>query len=73
MNKKALIIVNLQADVCKSTIIQIKEKIRNEATIPWCKDIEKVVIEDIDTTYKNLKKQGLSSNIARTIVKLYTE
>ena len=73
MTKKVLIIVSLLAEASKSTITQIEKRIRNDASIPWCKNIEKVTIQDIDTSYKNLRKQGIPSNIARTLIKLYIE
>jgi hypothetical protein len=45
----------------------------NEAKIPWCENIEEVSIEDIEASYRKLKKQGLSNNVARNIMDLYTK
>jgi hypothetical protein len=73
MAKKAHIIINLLPEASKASIIQIEEKIRNEAKIPWCKQIEEVSIEDTEASYMKLKKHGISSNIARNLVDLYTE
>jgi hypothetical protein len=73
MVKKVHIIINLLAEASKSSNIQIEEKIRNEAKIPWCKNIEQISVEDAEESYKKLKKQGISSNVARNLVDLYTE
>ena len=73
MVKKAHIIINLLPEASKASIIQIKEKIRNEAEIPWCKNLEEVSIADNEETYMILTKQGVSSNVARNLVDLYTE
>jgi len=73
MVKKVHIIINLLAEASKASTIQIEEKIRNEAKIPWCKNIEEVSIEDVEASYMKLKKHGISSNVARNLVDLYTE
>jgi len=73
MCKKALIVINLLPEASKVSTIQIEESIRNEAKIPWCKKIEEVSIEDIEASYMKLKKHGISSNVARNLVDLYTE
>jgi len=73
MVKKAHIIINLLPEASKASIIQIEEKIRNEAKIPLCKNIEEVSIEDVEESYMKLKKHGISSNVARNLVDLYTE
>jgi hypothetical protein len=73
MVKKAHIIINLQPEASKASTIQIEEKIRNEAKIPWCNQIEEVSIVDVKASYMKLKKHGISSNVARNLVDLYTE
>ena len=73
MVKKIHIIVNLLPEASDASTCQIEEKIRNEAKIPWCKNIEEVSVEDAEETILNLKKQGVSSNVARNLVDLYTE
>jgi hypothetical protein len=73
MVKKAHIIINLQPEASKASTIQIEEKIRNEAKIPWCNQIEEVLIVDVEASYMKLKKHGISSNVARNLVDLYTE
>ncbi|PVX27746.1 MAG: hypothetical protein CW716_00650 [Candidatus Bathyarchaeum sp.] len=73
MVKKIHITVNLLPEASDASSGQIEEKIRNEAKIPWCKIIEEVSVEDADETILNLKKQGVSSNVARNLVDLYTE
>ena len=73
MTKKVLITTKLTKEAYKMTSIQIINLIREEAKIPWCNKIENVSIEDNEATYQNLKKQGISNNIAQSIIKLYTE
>jgi len=73
MTKKVHIVTSLLDGVAEVSNDQIKEKIRNDARIPWCNDIEDVTIEDIEESYMNLKKQGISSNVARNLIDLYTE
>ncbi|MBT8171527.1 hypothetical protein KJN74_01470 [Candidatus Bathyarchaeota archaeon] len=71
MTKKAVIIVNLIPEASKSTIIEIEKTIRNGASIPWSKNIENISIQDTEKAYYNLKKQGLSKNVARSLIKMY--
>ena len=73
MVKKIHITVNLLSEASDASSGQIEERIRNEAKIPWCKSIEEVSVEDADETILSLKKQGVSSNVARNLVDLYTE
>ena len=73
MVKKAHIIINLLAEASKASTIQIEEKIRNEAKIPLCNNIEQVSVEDTEASYMKLKKHGISSNVARNLVDFYTE
>jgi hypothetical protein len=73
MVKKAHIIINLLPEASKTSNIQIEEKIRNEAKIPLCNNIEQVSVEDTEASYMKLKKHGISSNVARNLVDLYTE
>jgi hypothetical protein len=73
MVKKVHIVISLLPKASMASVIQIEETIKKEATIPWCKQIEEVLIEDNEETYMNLKKHGVSSNVARNLVDLYTE
>ena len=73
MVKKAYIILNLLPEASNASIIQIEEKIKNEAKIPLCKEIEKVTIEDIESSYMNLKNNGVSNNVAKNLMDMYTE
>jgi len=73
MVKKAHIIINLLPEASKVSPIQIEKKIKEEAKIPWCKQIEEVSIVDVEASYMKLKKHGISSNVARNLVDLYTE
>jgi hypothetical protein len=71
--KKVHIIANLLPEASDASTDQIEKKIWNEAKIPWCTNIEKVTIEDAEETIMNLRRQGVSSNVARNLVNLYTE
>jgi hypothetical protein len=73
MVKKAIIIINLLPEASKASNIQIEKKIRKEAKIPLCNNIEQVSVEDTEASYMKLKKHGISSNVARNLVDLYTE
>jgi len=73
MVKKVHITINLLPEASEASIIEIEEKIRNEAKIPWCNNIEEVSVEDAEASYMKLKKHGISSNVARNVVDLYTE
>lgn len=73
MVKKIHIIANLLPEASDALSDQIEKKIRNEAKIPCCTNIEEVTIEDTEETIINLTKQGVSSNVARNLVDLYTE
>ncbi len=73
MCKKARIVIKLSPEASKLSVIQIEEQIRNEAKIPCCNAIEEIAIVDIETSYKKLKEQGISENVAQNIIDLYTE
>jgi hypothetical protein len=73
MVKKVHITINLLPEASEASISEIEEKIRNEAKIPWCNNIEEVSVEDAEASYMKLKKHGISSNVARNVVDLYTE
>jgi hypothetical protein len=73
MAKKARITIKLLPEASEASNNEIEETIRNEAKIPWCKNIEEVSIDDNEESYRKLKKQGISSNVARNLVDLYTE
>ena len=71
--KKARIKINLLAEASVLSAGQIKERIIEEAKIPWCKNIEEDAIEDVEPSYQKLKKQGISDSVARNIMDFYTE
>jgi hypothetical protein len=73
MPKKAIIILNLLPKAFNASPIQIENEIRNKASIPWCRDIEKIAIEDNDATCKSWEKQGIPKNAARALMDLYTQ
>jgi hypothetical protein len=73
MVKKVHITINLLPEASEASISEIEEKIRNEAKIPWCNNIEEVSVEDSEASYMKLKKHGISNNVARNVVDLYTE
>jgi hypothetical protein len=73
MVKKAHIVINLLPEASDASFIQIEEKIKSEAKIPLCKEIENVTIEDIESSYINLKNHGVSSNVAKNLMDLYID
>ena len=73
MVKKAIIVINLLPEASKASNSQIEEKIRKESKIPLCNTIEQVSVEDNEASYMKLKKHGVSDNVARNLVDLYTE
>ena len=73
MVKKAHIVIKLLHDDSNASVIQIEERIKNEARIPLCKEIEKVSVEDVDASYVNLKNHGVSSNVVKNLMDLYNE
>jgi hypothetical protein len=73
MVKKVHIIINLLPEASDVPSIQIEERIKNEAQIPLCKEIENVTVEDIDASYVTLQNHGVPSNVAKNLMDLYTE
>ena len=73
MAKKAHITIKLLPEASKASTTQIEETIKKDAEIPWCNEIEQVSIEDPEASYMKLKKQGISGNVARSIVDFYTK
>ncbi len=73
MYKKARIVIKLSSEASKLSVTQIEERIRNKAKIPCCNAIEEIAIVDIEGSYKKLKEQGISENVAQNIIDLYTE
>jgi hypothetical protein len=73
MAKKAHITIKLLPEASEASNNEIEETIRTKAKIPLCKNIEEVSIDDNEESYRKLKKQGISSNVARNLVDLYTE
>ena len=72
MVKKAHIIINLLPEASEISDDQI-EKRMIEAKIPLCKEIETVSVEDTDLSYLSLKTHGISNNVAKNLMTLYTE
>jgi len=73
MTKKVHIIAELLPETSETSFNQIEETIRTEAKIPFCTEIKKVKIDDIDESYRSLKMHGVSGNVAKNIIDLYTE
>ena len=73
MTKKVNILFELPQEISNVPVSQIEETIRNKAKIPWCNEIQEVTIEDIDESYKNLEKHGISGSVARNLMDLYTQ
>jgi hypothetical protein len=73
MPKKAFISIDLTPEAYAAPADQVVKTIKHEAKIPFCKQIEKVTLDDITDSYTNLKKHGISSNVAQNIIDLYTQ
>lgn len=73
MVKKANIVIILLPEASNASPIRIEERIKNEAKIPFCKEIEEVSVEDTEASVKNLQKHGVPSNVAKNLLDLYTE
>jgi len=72
MTKKAIITISLVPEAQKVENKTIQKEIIEESQIPWCKEIEKVEIEESeDCMVKGLKKHGLSNTVATNVVKFY--
>ena len=64
MQKKAIITIKLVPEASQVSNSQIEKEIKKEAQIPWCKEIEKVSIEE-------LRGRGFSKKVARNIVRFH--
>ena len=73
MVKKANIVIKLLPEASKASTIQIKEEIKCDAKIPWCKEIEDVSVEDTEASCMNLEKRGVSKKVAKNLLDLYTQ
>lgn len=73
MSKKVHLIINLTPEAQDAPASQIKERIKCESKIPWCKEIEEVTLQENDETYYVLTKNGISNNVARNILDLYNQ
>jgi hypothetical protein len=73
MFKKAKILINLNSEASKFSKLQIEEIIRKQSNIPLCEKIDKISIEDTDISFMNLKNKGISHNVAKNIMNLYTQ
>ena len=73
MSKKVQILIDLLPEAFEASFDQIEETIKREARIPFCKQIEKVTIEDTEEPYNSLKKHGISNNVAKNIMDLYNQ
>jgi hypothetical protein len=73
VSKKIHILINLLPDAFEASVDQIKETIKREAKIPFCKQIEEITIEDTEEPYNNMKKHGISSNVAQNVMDLYNQ
>ena len=58
MQKKAIITIKLVPEASEVANEKAEKEIRKEAQIPWCKEIEKVIIEEVEDCYKQLREHG---------------
>ena len=74
MSKKAIITVNLVEEASEVSTNQIEEDIRKSLRCDWKAKIKKVEIEKSENcVIKDLKKKGLSKNVATNVVRFYRE
>ena len=72
MSKKAIITVNLVEEASEVSNNQIEEDIRKNLRCDWLAKIKKVEIEESENrVIKDLKKKGLSKNVATSVVRFY--
>jgi uncharacterized protein (UPF0335 family) len=71
MRKKVIITVKLVAEASKESNNKIEREILKDSKIPWCREIEKVTIEEVENPYKELRGHGLSKKVARNVVRFY--
>lgn len=53
MRKKAIILIKLVPEASQVSKSQIEKEIKKEAQIPWCREIEKVSIEELEDCYRS--------------------
>jgi len=73
MAKKATIIISLVPEASEVANEEVEKEIRKEAQIPWCREIERVSIEELEDCYEELREHGLSKKVARNVVSFYEE
>jgi len=73
MPKKAIITISLVPEAETTHNKEIKEQIKEESSIPFCAEIEKIEFEDSEGAWvKKLRKKGLSKTAATNIARFYS-
>lgn len=74
MRKKGIITISLVSDAKEEKNEIIEKQIKEESSIPFCAEIEKVEIEESENcAVTHLQKQGLSKNVATNVVEFYRD
>ena len=71
MSKKAIITIQLVPEAKEEKNEVIRDQIMKESSIPFCAEIEKVTIEEVENPYKELRGHEFSKKVARNIVWFY--
>ena len=61
MGKVCTITIRLVPEAKDKTNEEIEKEILEESSIPWCKEIEKVSIKEVENPYKELIGHGFNS------------
>lgn len=71
MTKKAVITISLVPEAKEEKNEIIKKQIIEESSIPFCAEVEKVLIEEVKNSHKELRGHGFSKKVARNIVRFH--
>jgi len=69
--KKATITANLVPEAEITDDKEIEKQVREESSIPFLAEVEKVTIEEAENPHKQLRECGLSKKTAQNIVRFY--
>jgi len=66
-----IIVISLVPEAEMTDDKEIEKQIKEESSIPFLAEVEKVTIEEAEDPHKQLRGYGLSKKTARNIVKSY--
>ena len=71
LRKRAIIIISLVPEAREEKDEEIEKQIREDSFIPFCAEIEKVTIEEVENPCKELRKHGFSKKASQNIVEFH--